>query len=250
MNPTLQKFCTALDLSEEEQAYLMKLQGTPHRVPKGRQIVVEGEVYQDVYLLREGWAFRCKFIADGRRQVFGYLIPGDLIGLRASLLEFADDTVEALTDCEVASFPIERLQDACRLYPRLVMALMWSSAREQSMLSEQIMRIGRRTALERVSHFFLELLRRLQIVDEAGNQSFELPLTQELIADTLGLSTVHVNRTLQKLRREGLVELGQGLLTIPDVDALDALCDFDAAYLDHDHHAHDLLTAQGTARAA
>lgn len=250
MNPTLQKFCTALDLSDEEQAYLMKLQGMPYRVPKGRQIVVEGEVYDDIYLLREGWAFRCKFIPDGRRQVFGYLIPGDLIGLRASLLEFADDTVEALTDCEVASFPMERLQDACRSYPRLVMALMWSSAREQSMLNEQVMRIGRRTAIERVSHFFLELLRRLQIVDGAGKQSFELPLTQELIADTLGLSTVHVNRTLQKLRKQGLVELGAGRLHIPDIDALDAVCEFDPAYLDHEHHAHAMMASFAANRAA
>jgi CRP-like cAMP-binding protein len=247
MNPTIQKLCTVLELSDEERAYLMKLQGTAHRIPKGRQIVVEGEVYEDIYLLRAGWAFRCKFISDGRRQVFGYLIPGDMIGLRASLLEFADNTVEALTDCEIASFPIERLQDACRAYPRLVMALMWSSARDQSMLREQVMRIGRRTAIERVAHFFLELLRRLQLVDAADRQSFELPLTQELIADTLGLSTVHVNRTLQKLRKRGLVELGDGHLYIPDIDALDALADFDPTYLDQEHHA---VAFFGAGRAA
>jgi CRP-like cAMP-binding protein len=167
-------------------------------------------------------------------------VPGDMIGLRASLMEFADDTVEALTDCEIASFPLDRLQDACRVHPRLVMALMWSSAREQSMLSEQVMRIGRRTALERIAHFLLELLRRLQLVDAAGRRSFELPLTQELIADTLGLSTVHVNRTLQKLRKRGLVEVEDGRVFIPDVDALNEVAEFDPTYLDQEHHvAHE-----------
>ena len=234
MYPTLRKLCAAIELSDEEKTYLIELQGTPHVVPAGRDIVVEGEVHEDIFLLHDGWAFRAKHLPDGRRQIFGFLIPGDLIGLRASLLEFADDTVEALTDCQISSFSFERLYDACRRHPRLMIALMWSAAREQAMLTEQIMRIGRRTAMERIAHFFLELLRRLQLVDEAGRQSLELPLTQDLIADALGLSAVHVNRTLQKLRKRGLIELGDGRLTISSIDALARLADFDEAYLDQE----------------
>jgi len=232
MNPILRKLGAALDLTKEEQAYLLDLQGAPHTVTAGRQIVVEGEIYDDIYFLHDGWAFRSKVLPDGRRQIFGYLIAGDVIGLRASLLDFADDTVEALTDCTIASFSLERLYDACRHHPRLVIALMWSAAREQSLLSEQIMRIGRRNAIERVAHFFLELLSRLQLVDEAGRRSFGLPLTQELIADTLGLSIVHVNRTLRKLRQLGLVDIEDGRLVIHDIGRLTDVADFDPLYLD------------------
>jgi CRP-like cAMP-binding protein len=238
MNRTLKKLCAVLDLTDEEQQYLLDMQGTGHTVPKGRQIVVEGEVYDDVYLLRDGWAFRSKFLPDGRRQVLGYLVPGDFVGMRASLLEFADDTVEALTDCEIASFALDRVFEACRAHPRVVMALMWSSAREQSILSEHVMNIGRRTALERISHFFLELRDRLHLVGEADEHSFELPLTQELIADTLGLSTVHVNRTLQKLRKRDLIELEDGRVYIPDIQALADLAEFDPTYLDQEHHTN------------
>jgi CRP-like cAMP-binding protein len=234
MEPVLQKLGLALDLSEEERAYLGQLQGAVRTVAAGRQIVVEGEIYDDIYFLHDGWAFRSKMLPDGRRQIFSYVIPGDVIGLRSSLLDFADDTVEALTDCKVSSFSLARLYDACREHPRLVIALMWSAAREQSMLSEQIMRLGRRNALERVSHFFVELLRRLQIVDEAGRRSFELPLTQELIADTLGLSIVHVNRTLKKLRQRGLLDIDDGRLVIHDVAALSEIADFDPLYLDQE----------------
>lgn len=232
MEPVLQKLGLALDLSEEECAFLGDLQGPVHTVAAGRQIVVEGEIYNDIYFLHDGWAFRSKMLPDGRRQIFSYVIPGDVIGLRASLLDFSDDTVEALTDCKISSFSLARLYDACREHPRLVIALMWSAAREQSMLGEQVMRLGRRNALERVSHFFLELLRRLQIVDEAGRRSFELPLTQELIGDTLGLSIVHVNRTLKKLRQRGLVDIDDGRLVIHDVVALSEIADFDPLYLD------------------
>jgi CRP-like cAMP-binding protein len=230
VNPTVRKLSAALELSETERSYLAELQGTPRNAPAGRQIVVEGEPYRDIHFLHDGWAFRSKVLPDGRRQIFGYLIPGDIIGLRASLLSFADDTVEALTDCQVSSFSLDRLYDACRDHPRLIIALMWSAAHEQSMLSEQIMRIGRRNALERIAHFFLELLRRLQVVDEAGRRSFALPLTQELIADTLGLSIVHVNRTLRTLRQRGLVDIEDGRLVIHDVGALSEVADFDPLY--------------------
>jgi len=229
--PVLKKLGAAIPLSAEEKTYLTGLQGNPRRVPAGQQIVVEGRVYDRIYFLNDGWAFRSKLLPDGRRQIFGFLIPGDLIGLRASLMGVAADSVDALTDCRVASFSLDRLYDACRKHPRLVMALMWSAARDQSMLSEQVMRIGRRTAVERLAHFFLELLRRLQLVDEAGRRSFELPLTQELIADTLGLSIVHVNRTLRTLRKRGLLEIDDGRLVIHDVEKLSELASFDPLYL-------------------
>lgn len=234
MNSTLKKLEAAPTLSAEEKDYLRDLQGARRRVRAGKQIVVEGETYKQISFLLDGWAFRSKHLPDGRRQIFGYLIPGDLIGLRASLMEFADDSVEALTDCEVSSFSLERLYEACRTHPRLVVALMWSAAREQSMLSEQIMRLGRRNAVERIAHFFLELLSRLQLVDEADRRSFALPLTQELIADTLGLSIVHVNRTLRTLRQRGLVEIVDGHVVIHDVDELSDIASFDPLYLDQD----------------
>lgn len=234
MDALIRKTKAFCDLLPEEAAFLQAMQTPPRRIAAGATMIQEGKTYQDIYLLNNGWAARNKHLSDGRRQVVNFVLPGDFIGIRANLLEVADDTVVALTECAVATFSYEQLYDLCRKFPRLALVVLWSSAREQSILSEHIVRLGRRSALERMAHLFMELLRRLQLVGEAGRTSFDLPLTQELIADALGLSIVHVNRTLSELRQRGLVEIDKGRLTIRDIDRLATIGEFSRVYLDQE----------------
>lgn len=196
------------------------------------EILIEGEISKQVYLIEEGWAYRYKLLSDGRRQILNLALPGDFVGLRSGLFGIGDQTVVALTPVRAARIGTAEVVDLFRDHPKLAAAVAWSSARDESILADRIVSLGRRNALERVSHFFLELLVRLQALGLAGENSFLLPLTQELMGDLLGLSVVHVNRTLRRLREEGLITLENGRAVLHRLDELVALSDFDPAYLD------------------
>ena len=208
-----------------------------------RDIVAEGEVNKDLFLLAKGWAVRYKLLPNGRRQILSFLIPGDFFGLRSTLFDVADDSVQTLTECMVCRIPGEKFIQILHDRPRLGMAIVWSVLREHSVLAEHVVRLGRRSAYERVGHLLMELLRRLQLVRLAGEKDFELPLTQEILADTLGLSVVHVNRTLRRLRNQGLIRLNprSRWIIIEDPERLAELADFGAGYLDQDTPPADNL---------
>ena len=223
-------------LDEIQDDVFKELLADPLSVNADSEIVVEGEPYRYLYLLAKGWAVRYKLVPDGRRQILGFLIPGDFFGLRATLFDVADDSVQTLTDCTVCRIPGEKFVKILQEHPRLGMAVVWSVVREYSVLAEHVVRLGRRSAYERTSHLLMELLKRLQLIRLAGEKDFELPLTQEILADTLGLSIVHVNRTLRRLRSQGLIKLNPQTrwITIDDPERLAEVAGFEAAYLDQD----------------
>lgn len=231
-DPLVRKFGAFLRLDESRRAFLTGLQDGSHRLTAGSDLVVEGDACDRVYILREGWSCSYKMLEDGRRQVLNFGLPGDFLGLRASLFEAAGHSVQALTDITVSSFSVERLLETCRRHPEFILALQWSAAREQEMLSEHLVSLGRRSAYQRLAHLLLELLNRLRLVGLADKQSYSLPLTQEILADTLGLSIVHINRTLRKLRERGLVRVQRRQVVIPDVGRLSAAALFEGEYLD------------------
>jgi CRP-like cAMP-binding protein len=175
---------------------------------------------------------RYKTLPDGRRQILNFILPGDFIALYGSLIECADHSVETLTRVSVAAFAPQRVVDLFGRCPRLGAAIAWTAGREEAILAEQIVRIGRRSAYERTAHLFLELLRRLQFVGLAGERSFEMPLSQDVLADSLGLSMVHVNRTLRRLRQAGLVRLVDRSLVIDDVEKLEEVANFSPDYIE------------------
>lgn len=199
-----------------------------------QDIVTEGESCNHLFLLTQGWAVRYKLLSDGRRQILGFVIPGDFFGLRATLFDVADDTVQTLTDCRICRIPTENFVSILQKYPELGMAIVWSIVREYSVLAEHLVSLGRRSAYERTAHLLMELLNRLQLVRLAGEKDFEMPLTQELLADALGLSIVHVNRTLRRLRQQGLIRLNSQTrwITIDQPDDLAEAADFNPDYLD------------------
>ncbi|WP_051341193.1 Crp/Fnr family transcriptional regulator [Azospirillum halopraeferens] len=230
-SPLIRKLEILVRLSGEELSWLNRLEATTRRVPAGTELAVQGETFGPVVVVRRGWAMRFKTLSDGRRQITNYAIPGDIIGLYANLLEVADHSAVTLTEAEIAEFPPEAVTDLFRHHPKLAIAFAWSGAREEAVLAEKAASLGRRTAQERLAHLLLELLRRLQMVQMAQDDRFVFPVTQEQIADTLGLSTVHVNRTLGRLRADGLIEIDGPVIHVRRMPELSATADFDDLYL-------------------
>ena len=243
------KLSSYVTLTREETAFLAELERTVCRQPARADLLRQGDRYGEASVLRDGWAIRHKALPDGRRQVINFVLPGDIIGTYSNLFECADHSVSTLTAAEVASFPPERIVELFQGFPRLAAALAWAGAREEAMVAERLLSLGRRTALERVAHLIVELLRRLSVVNMAEGGNFTLPVTQEIMADALGLSIVHVNRTLRRLRDSGLIEVTGQRITVKDVQQLAVVGQFDELYL-HLIQAPDQLERAFKARGA
>ncbi len=235
VSPMASKLGAFIDFRQESLDYLDGLQRNLQRFRAGTDLIVEGETCDRIFVLREGWTFSYKMLPDGRRQILNFGLPGDFLGVRASLFETAEHSRAALTDVAVASFPARMIAEIGRTRPDMALAIQWASAREQAMLAEHLVSLGRRSAYERLAHLLLELLNRLQLVGLAGETSYALPLTQEVLADALGLSIVHVNRTLRKLRERGLVETRDRKVVIRNVARLADEALFENDYLDQAH---------------
>ena len=159
------------------------------------------------------------------------MLPGDIAGVLGCFFENALYSVRTLTDAMVSPMPFSRVMSLFHTHPQLAAKICWSFSCEAAIYAEHLIAIARRSAFERVAHFLLELLTRLQAINLADERSFWLPLTQELIADALGLSLQHVNRTLRQLREEGFLATDGPTIQIRDIDGLAALAEFDRAYL-------------------
>ncbi len=198
----------------------------------GDLIVMEDQDMTRTWVLLDGWSFRYKSFADGRRQVLNYLLPGDIIGLYSVLLRRSDYGVEAITPNSMAVFPCTELVDALAHTPHLLLALSWIAGTGERMLDEQIARVGRRGAAERMAHLFVELHVRIRKLGIDKEEARVLPLTQALLSDTLGMSHVHANRCFGALSREGLVALQEGRLVLLDPRGLAERAGFDSSYLE------------------
>jgi len=218
-------------LSDEEIGVLRALHSEAHAVRRGHHVVTQGRECSGVWLLVDGFALRYKVLNDGQRQVFHVALPGDMLGYPACFFERALFSVVTLTEASVCALPFAELAALFHHQPRLGMALFWSSAGETAMFGERLAAIGRRGTCERVAHFILEMAFRLRAVGIGDGTSFRMPLTQEQIADVLGLSAPHVNRMLRRLREEGLIDVEESHIRLLDRAALAALADFDEAYL-------------------
>jgi CRP-like cAMP-binding protein len=193
----------------------------------GAQLIREGAGQATLMTLFSGYAFRFKTLSDGRRQVLNFLFPGDLIGLQEMTEPVvAAHGVEALTEVSVCLFSRDRLWDLYRNHPDLAYDVTWLSAHEERMLDENLLTVGRRSARERVAMLVLHLHKRARALGLVDDESMDFPFTQQLIADALGLSLVHTNKTLRRLRRDGLFEIEAGRLRLLDRRALATLADY------------------------
>jgi CRP-like cAMP-binding protein len=215
-----------------EDAHALETAAGPARLHRAHEdLAREGEIATHISLLVSGFAYGCRVLPDGRRQILSYLIPGDMCDPRLLLLPTARHTVSTLTAANVVLFSRETLLTLVDRHPGLGRALCWLALQEELIAREWLVNVGQRTALERLAHLLCEIFTRMQTVGLTDGGRCELPLTQVELADTLALSTVHVNRTLQELRRQHLVSLSGGMLEILDFSALQSIAMFTPDYL-------------------
>jgi CRP-like cAMP-binding protein len=202
-----------------------------HRFAAHDDLMQDGVPTPSVNLILQGFACRYKLLPDGRRQIVGFLIPGDMCDLRLCFLQQTDHTICSLTLGSAAQFTRDSVLSLTERYPRLGRALWWSTLVDEAITREWLVNVGHRTAFERLAHLFCEMFSRLQAVGLVADNSCELPVTQTELADALALSSVHVNRVLMELRQTGLVMFRSRRLVIHDFEALKSVCGFNPDYL-------------------
>ncbi|WP_244527004.1 helix-turn-helix domain-containing protein [Methylobacterium sp. 275MFSha3.1] len=230
-NPLIRKLEGFTTLSDMDRAILARISAETRLVASGTDLVREGDKPEGVFLVMAGMACRHKLRANGARQIMAYLVPGDLCDLDVVLLSRMDHTISTLSNCRVARLAPETMADLLTNHPHIARALRKAQLVDEGTLREWLVNVGRRSAPERLAHLFCELLVRLEVVGCASEDTYELPVTQLDLADTTGLPSVHVNRTLRELRQKGLIELRRGRLRILDLPRLQALAEFRPDYL-------------------
>jgi CRP-like cAMP-binding protein len=226
------KLSRFLPLGSEEAAGLAALEVQHRPVAAGSELIHERQAGQRAFILQQGWACCYKLLPDGGRQVIDVRLPGDFIGLRSILLRTSDHSSEAVTDVVVAEVPAQRMLATFQALPRLGAAILWAASRDEAMVVEHLVGVGRRDALARTAHFLVELSLRLRLVGMGTETAFACPLNQYLLADALGLTAIHVNRVLRQLREQGLVTFRDGQVVFHDLPGLRRLAEHHGGYLD------------------
>ena len=201
-------------------------------VKKGQDIIVQGYEYKTLDIVESGFALRYTLLHQGGRQIINAVLPGDIVGFPASFFNPAIFSVMAATTMSLYRISFEALTDLCKERSNIAIALIWYAAREASIYAHHLVNAGRRSPLERVGHFLLEIHFRLKDVGCASDDSFELPFSQESIGDAVGLSAPHVNRMLSELRHQGLIDTENHTIKILDRAALQILAEFEPSYLE------------------
>jgi len=239
-NPLVRKLENFTNLSDDDKLALDKA-ARQVRVYRTREdIICEGDCPEVVNLLIEGYACRYKQLEDGRRQIMAYFVPGDLCDINVFILRQMDHSIATLSAATVALIPRDTMLDLMAQHPRITQALWWSTLVDEATLRAWVVNLGQRSAYERMAHILCELFFRLKAVGLTNGNACILPVTQGELGETLGLTVVHVNRTLQDLRRDGLVELKGKHLTILDLDTLQKVALFNPNYLHLEHEGGTL----------
>ncbi len=224
-------------VSENELAVINDIKRDHLTVPAGTQIIRAGQDSPELYTLYAGWAFRFKTLPDGRRQILNFLLPGDLLGLQAAMFDAAQHGIETLTDVELCLLPRQKIWHLFGQMPELAFDVAWLGAREESRVDENLLSAGRRSAAERIAALILILYRRAEALALTEDRTFAFPLSQQHIADALGLSLVHTNKTLARLRRMGMFTQANGSLTLTNLRILERV----AQHFDHELTARPLI---------
>ncbi len=221
--PSLREFTAA------ELAFVKEFKIDELHVEPGASFLRQGAANQHLYTVLSGWAFRYKMLDDGRRQILNYALPADMVGLQGTLMHEMEHSVEALTPLTLCVFPRSKLYDLYSNFPSLAFDITWLAAREEQLIDEQLVSLGRRTALERTAFLLLHLFTR---ADEAGltrNGTIQFPFTQQHLADTLGMSLVHTNKTLKRLLVSRAVRWKDRVFEMVDRAALVAIAGDDVS---------------------
>src|SRR5688500_441270 len=218
-------------IGREEEEVLRSSVSEIREYPAGRTIVRTGTTLSASTLLVEGIVCRYKDLADGQRQIMELHVAGDFVDLHGFLLKQLDHNVGAMTAVKVAMVPHDALRGITETHPHLGRMLWFSTLLDAAIHREKILSIGRRTALARIAHIFCELHVRLRLVGLGSDTGYHLPLTQADLADVTGLTSVHVNRMLKKLRDDNMLTFRGGVVTVGDWERLQRVAEFDPTYL-------------------
>lgn len=233
----LKKLKRRIEISSDEERAIRDAVAHVRTLSADELVVRSGEELDSSLLLLDGWMARSKDLAGGERQVTELHIAGDFADLHGFTLGRLDHDVIALTNCRAAVVPHDRLREITEKFPRLCREYWFATCVDGAIHRELALSLGQRSAIGRMAHLFCELYVRLEVVGRAHDDGYEFPLTQRELSECLGLTVVHANRTLQELRRRGLIELESRYLTIRDRRGLDGVAEFDPAYLYLDRHS-------------
>jgi CRP-like cAMP-binding protein len=220
-----------VSLTEDERAAIERLPMQIADIGADQEIVREGDKPTRCFAVLEGFAMTFKVTGPGKRQIIAFHLPGDMPDLQSLHLEVLDITVSALTPCRVGFVQHEALHELCARYPRLGHAFWRETLVAAAVFREWVMNVGQRQAYARLAHIFCEWVARMRAMGLAEDHTCELPMTQTELGDATGMTTVHVNRTIQRLRADGLIELKGSKLTVLDWERLKHVGDFDPTYL-------------------
>lgn len=243
--PLVRKLGRCFPLSETDKEVLQRVSTRVRLVAARDDLISEGDATDGIHLVQNGFACRYKVLRNGQRSIMAFLVPGDICDMHVSILSEMDHSIGTLSRCEVATISRDTIEEITTNYPNLKRALRWSALVEEATSREWLVSTGRRPADQRIAHLFCELLMRLQAVDLVTDSGYELPVSQADIADATGLTSVHVNRVLQELRRQGLIVSKGKSLTIPDAERLKEFAQFNPSYLHLEPKHHDRRSPNG-----
>ena len=230
-DPFVRKLRHFRGVTNEEESVLAGAISCVREAPANHDLVFEGDHPSECLLVLEGFACRYTLLGNGRRQIISFEVAGDLCDFHSFFLGEADYSISTLTPCRLGLIPHSALQAIIQDHQSLAQVLWRDTLAKAAILQVWLTNVGQRTAYERIAHLFCEMLLRLEAVGLAEDGSFALPITQQELGDALGLSNVHVNRTLRELRANGLIVLRGGSMTVLDREALEQAAGFDPAYL-------------------
>jgi CRP-like cAMP-binding protein len=231
LNTLVRKLALLVDLDEQDRLALGRLPCSVASVRAGHHLIREGAAPTDCCLLVDGYACRYKVTSAGGRQIVSFHMRGDILDLQHLLLSKADHDVQAFTAATVAWIPNAALRALARERPRIGDALWKDTLIDSSIFREWVLNVGRRDAKARIAHMLCEFLVRCEAAGLGSAERFDLPMSQELIADATGLTSVHVNRMLRALEEDGVIRRHGREIRVGDWDLMKRVADFDPVYL-------------------
>jgi len=230
-NPLILKLDRAGVLDDADRAILEQISSNARKIEAHQDLIREGDRPENVLLVMEGFAYRYKIVEEGRRQIMAILVPGDFCDLHIAILGRMDHNIGTAGGCSVVAIPRATIDQLTSNHPRITRALWWATLTDEGTLREWLVNMGQREADKQMAHLFCELLVRLQVVECASRDTFALPISQADLADTLGITTVHVSRVVRELRDQGLVQWQSKRIFIPNVERLKDFAEFNPNYL-------------------
>jgi CRP-like cAMP-binding protein len=245
----LMKFETGMDLSDGERAAITSLLSCTVEFKAGQDMMEEGERPTHCLVLLQGLACRYRATPNGGRQILSFQMPGDWMELHSYILRTLDHSIRAVSACQAATIPYARIDGLLEAYPHLMKGLWRDTLIDGAVFREWVVNVGARDSRKRLAHLLCEVHRRMLSAGVATADEFYFPVTQQELGEAMGISTVHVNRSVQALKEEGLVEFKRGTVRFPQPERLRQVAEFNDAYL-HIHEGPDQVSRRQPARVA